>query len=100
MRWSLAAAFRAARRPVIYVAHVLKADDSDAAWPYWRLGIDPASWNNTHCVEGTWRAEIIEQLKPYDGEHLIVKKGFGGFANTALDTTLRNMGSPPVSSLG
>ena len=87
----LAAAFRAARRPVIYIAHVLKPDYSDAAWPYWRLGIDPASWKNTHCVEGTWGAEIIEQLKPHDGEHLIVKKGFGGFANTALDTTLRNM---------
>ena len=81
-----------AGRPVIYVAHVLKPDYSDAAWPYWRLGIEPATWNHTHCVEGTWGAEIIDELKPHDGEHLIVKKGFGGFANTALDTTLRNMG--------
>jgi nicotinamidase-related amidase len=88
----LAAAFRAAGRPVIYLAHVLKSDYSDAAFPYWRVGIDPASWNRTHCVEGTWGAEIIDELKPQGGEHLIVKKGFGGFANTALDTTLRNMG--------
>src|SRR3954453_9274675 len=34
----LAEAFRAARRPVVYIAHVLKADYSDAAFPYWRLG--------------------------------------------------------------
>jgi ureidoacrylate peracid hydrolase len=85
-------AFREMRRPVIYVAHVLKADYSDAAFPYWRVGIEPATWNHTHCVEGTWGAEIIDELKPHEGEHLIVKKGFGGFANTALDTILRNMG--------
>ena len=87
----LADAYRAVGRPVIFVAHVLKSDYSDAAWPYWRLGIEPAK-NQTHCVEGTWGAEIIDELKPHEGEHFIVKKGFGGFANTALDTTLRNIG--------
>jgi nicotinamidase-related amidase len=30
--------------------------------------------------------------KPLDGEHLVVKKGFGGFSNTSLNTVLRNMG--------
>src|ERR1700674_637730 len=50
----LAIAFRAAGRPVVYIAHVLKPDYSDAAFPYWRLGIEPATWNHTHCVEGTW----------------------------------------------
>ncbi|HWX36793.1 MAG TPA: cysteine hydrolase family protein [Steroidobacteraceae bacterium] len=33
----LADAFRAAGRPVVYLAHVLKPDYSDAAFPYWRL---------------------------------------------------------------
>jgi nicotinamidase-related amidase len=88
----LAAAFRAAGRPVVYTAHVLKGDYSDAAFPYWRLGIQPKNGNRTHCVEGTWGAEIIDELKPHEGEHFIVKKGFNGFASTALDTTLRNMG--------
>ena len=88
----LADAFRAAERPVIYVAHVLKPDYSDAAFPYWRVGFDPKSWNRTHCVEGTWGAEIIDELRPHEGEPVIVKKGFGGFANTPLDTTLRNLG--------
>ena len=89
---SLADAFRAAGRPVVYLAHVLKHDYSDAAFPYWRVGIEPASDNRTHCVEGTWGAQIIDDLKPQDGEHLVVKKGFGGFSNTPLDTVLRNMG--------
>jgi nicotinamidase-related amidase len=49
----LAEAFRAAGRPVVYLAHVLKSDYSDAAFPYRRVGIEPASGNLTHCVEGT-----------------------------------------------
>ena len=88
----LADAFRAARRPVVYLAHVLKPDYSDAAFPYWRVGIEPASGNRTHCVEGTWGAQIIDDLTPQEGEHLVVKKGFGGFSNTPLDTVLRNLG--------
>ncbi len=43
----LADAYRAVGRPVIYVAHVLKPDYSDAAWPYWRLGIEPAKNENS-----------------------------------------------------
>ena len=88
----LADAFRAAGRPVVYLAHVLKPDYSDAAFPYWRVGIEPTSGNRTHCVEGTYGAQIIDDLKPQEGDHLIVKKGFGGFSNTPLDTVLRNMG--------
>ena len=87
----LAEAFRAAGRPVVYVAHVLKHDYSDAAFPYWRLGMEPGGGNRTHCVEGTWGAQIIDELKPQNSEHLVVKKGFGGFSNTPLDTILRNM---------
>jgi len=54
--------------------------------------MEPASGNRTHCVEGTWGAQIIDELQPHEGEHLIAKKGFGGFSNTPLDTVLRNMG--------
>src|ERR1700730_1812005 len=35
----LARAFRKAGRPVIYIAHVLKPDYSDAQCPYWRAGV-------------------------------------------------------------
>jgi nicotinamidase-related amidase len=60
----LADAYRAATRPVVYIAHVLKPDYSDAAFPYWRFGIDPSSSNWTHCVKGTWGAQIIHELQP------------------------------------
>jgi ureidoacrylate peracid hydrolase len=87
----LADAFRKARRPVVYVAQALKPDYSDAQFPYWHFGITPGG-NRAGCVEGTWGAQIIDELKPQEGEHLVVKKGFGGFSNTPLDTILRNMG--------
>lgn len=88
----LIGAFRAVGKPVVYVAHMLKPDYSDAAFPYWRIGMQPGRGNRTHCVEGTWGVQIVDELEPRDDEHLVIKKGFGGFANTPLDTILRNMG--------
>src|SRR5262245_30617744 len=64
----LVEAFRKAGRPVVYIAHVLKRDYSDAQFPYWRLGLTPAG-NRTHCVEGTWGAQIVDELRPQEGEH-------------------------------
>jgi len=87
----LADAFRTAGRPVVYIAHVVKPDYSDAQWPYWRLGHHPGD-HRTFIVEGTWGAQIIDDLTPLAGEHLVIKKGFGGFSNTPLDTILRTMG--------
>jgi ureidoacrylate peracid hydrolase len=88
----LADAFRKSGRPVVYVAHVLKPDYSDAQFPYWRLGRGALAGNRTFITEGTWGAQIIDELTPQAGEHLVVKKGFGGFSNTPLDTILRNLG--------
>jgi nicotinamidase-related amidase len=90
----LADAFRRHGRPVIYVAQVLKPDYADAAFPYWRFQRPPPSPSTgaAPCVEGTWGAQIVDELAPHVGEHLVIKKGFGGFANTPLDTILRNYG--------
>lgn len=88
----LAESFRRAGRPVVYIAHILKSDYSDAQFPYWRATRGSLSGNRTFITEGTWGAQIIDELKPLPGEHLVVKKGFGGFSNTPLDTILRNLG--------
>jgi nicotinamidase-related amidase len=74
----------------MYIAHVVKPNYSDAQFPYWRLARPDG--NRSFIVEHTWGAQIVEDLRPHDGEHLVVKKGFGGFANTQLDTILRNLG--------
>jgi ureidoacrylate peracid hydrolase len=88
----LADAFRASGKPVIYLAVVVKPDYSDAQFPYWRMGLPASADNRTFVVEGSWGAQILDDLTPREGEHLIVKKGFGGFSNTPLDTILRTMG--------
>ena len=62
----LADAFREAGRPVIYIAHVVKPDFSDAQLPYWRSGLSP-NGNRTFIAEGTWGAQIVDDLKPEDG---------------------------------
>ena len=82
-------AFRNSGRPVVYVAHVLKPDFSDAAFPYWR---GTALKSTSFLAEGSWGARIVDELGPRKEEHLVIKKGFGGFANTPLDTILRNLG--------
>jgi len=86
----LANAFREAGRPVIYIAHVLKADYSDAAFPYWRTGTHAGK--HDFLVEGSWGAQIVDELAPHKDEHVVIKKGFGGFHHTELDTILRNVG--------
>ena len=49
----LADAFRAAGRPVVYLAHMVKPDYSDAQFPYWRVGLQPGA-SRPFIVEGTW----------------------------------------------
>jgi nicotinamidase-related amidase len=46
------------------------------------------SGNRSFITEGSWGA--VKELKPHEGEHVIVKRGYDGFANTTLDTILRN----------
>jgi ureidoacrylate peracid hydrolase len=86
----LAAAFRQHARPVVYIAIMLKQDYSDAAVPYWRYHRRPA--DGSSIVEGTWGAQIVDALTPQAGDHVVIKKGFGGFAHTPLDTLLHNAG--------
>jgi len=86
----LTEAFREAGRPVVYIAHVLKPDYSDAAFPWWRF--PPQMREKQFIVEDTWGADIVDELKPQKNEHLVMKKGYGGFNNTPLDIILRNLG--------
>ena len=62
----LADAFRAAGRPVVYLAHMVKPDYSDAQFPYWRIGLHPHA-SRPFIIEGTWGVQIIDALQPHDG---------------------------------
>jgi len=62
--------------------------------------MEPGGGNRTHCVEGTWGAQILDDLKPQEGEHLVVKKGFGGFSNTPSIRFSAIWVLPPASLAG
>ena len=83
-------AFRQARRPVVHVVATHKPDYADAQWPHRRGGL--TAGNRSFLIEGTWGAQIADELAPDAEEHVSIKKGYGGFSNTPLDTILRNMG--------
>jgi nicotinamidase-related amidase len=77
---------RAKGSPVIYVCDAHEKDDKEFSkfgWP-------------AHAVKGTKGAEIVDELKPEDGDIIIEKTTYSGFYETELNETLKNLG---VSSL-
>lgn len=45
-----------------------------------------------HCVAGTEGAQVIDELAPAPGEHLVKKTRYSGFYNTDLDGLLKREG--------
>ena len=78
-------AFRAAGRPVVFLISPVKPDFADGAWPR-------EAWSPGFLAEGTWGAQVLDELAPESSDHVVIKKTFGGFTNTALDAILRNLG--------
>ncbi len=44
-----------------------------------------------HCIEGTWGARVVSELKPQNGDLIITKRRFSGFFETDLDLTLKDL---------
>lgn len=49
-------------------------------------------WQDKLLIRGTWGAEIIDELKPGEGEIFIEKWRFSGFFKTNLDVILNTLG--------
>jgi ureidoacrylate peracid hydrolase len=43
-------------------------------------------------TEGTWDFEIVDELKPREGDLVVLKTRYSGFAGTTLDSQLRTRG--------
>ena len=72
-------AFRQAGSPVIYLKDAHAPDDKEfAKFP-------------PHCVAGTWGGQIISDLNPCPGEHVIAKTRYSGFYGTSLDQLLSEL---------
>lgn len=67
-------------QPVIFICDSHTEDDPEfRVWP-------------RHAVQGTSGAQVVEELKPLEGERIVRKRRFSGFFETDLDRTLRELG--------
>ena len=53
-----------------------------------------------HCIEGTWGAQVIDELAPQKEDYCIPKRRFSGFYQTDLDLVLRELGVRSVVVTG
>lgn len=68
------------RIPVIYVCDSHHPKDPEFKnWP-------------RHAVEGSWGAQVVDDLEPAKNDYVIPKKRYSGFHQTSLDLTLRELG--------
>ena len=81
---------RASNIPVIYICD--SHDDNDAEFE--RFGWPP------HAVKGTEGAEVVDELKPAEGDIIIHKTTYSGFYNTALDAELKRLGAGKLRLTG
>lgn len=81
--------FKKHNRPVIYIQHTHRPDGTDAGLvakvfpPIMKLG---------HCFDGTWDAEITEDLKPESDDYIVKKHRYSAFYNTQFEEVLRGLG--------
>lgn len=85
------AAARAAGAPVVYVV--------DAHRPG-LAGDREFAKRTPHCIEGTWGAQVIDELAPETDDHVVTKRRYSGFYDTDLDLTLRDLRVEHVIAMG
>jgi nicotinamidase-related amidase len=70
--------------PVIFTRHVHTNPQMD--------GGAMARWWSSLILEGSEEAELVDQLRPQNGERVIVKCRYSAFTGTPLDMVLRSLG--------
>jgi ureidoacrylate peracid hydrolase len=53
-----------------------------------------------HCIEGSWGAQVIDDLEPGRDDVYVIKRRYSGFFNTDLDLTLRDLEIETVIVMG
>ncbi len=86
---ALAEAFRERGLPVIYTndAHLPKVDKELGLW-------------GEHAIRGTWGAQVVEELKPKEGDYVVEKRRYSAFFSTDLDLLLRELNVKEVVLTG
>ena len=79
--------FRELGSPVFHIVREYRSDGSDIERFRYKDFIE----GNKYAVPGTVGCEVVNELKPVEGEYRIVKNRFSGFMNTELDFILRRL---------
>jgi len=80
--------FRKSGEPIFYICDNHHHDDQE-------FKLFPS-----HCIKGTWGAEVIDELKPENNDIIIYKRRYSGFFQTDLDLTLRERGISKLELVG
>jgi ureidoacrylate peracid hydrolase len=93
-------AARGADVPVIYLQFGYKPDLSNAGGPrspnirkqmLFKLLKERPEVRDRLIIEGTWGWEIIDDLKPVEGDYVVQKPRYSGFASTNLESLLHGL---------
>jgi len=91
-------AARAKGIKIIYIAHQFAKDLSDSGGPdsgHWHKDLpltlyrEHPEWQNQLLKEGTWGCQIVDELKPQEGDIVLPKSRYSSFYNTSLDFVLQ-----------
>lgn len=102
---ALAASARRVGVPVVFTQQVQRPDGSFAS-PVWladNLRITAPNgdaFEPLQCMEGTWGAEVIDELKPEPGDVAVPKLRRSGFGRTRLGDLLTERGRTTVVVTG
>lgn len=89
----LIAAARKAGMKVIYACHIAREDASDIIPTVTDIMLPgPVARPRRSVVEGTYGAQIVDELKPQPGDHVITKRRSSAFYGTDLELILRSWG--------
>jgi ureidoacrylate peracid hydrolase len=80
--------------PIFYTEAVREASGIDLLLNVHR--ILPKTWEERLripiCVRGTWDADIIDEIKPNENDHIIIKRRDSAFQDTELRVWLQSVG--------
>src|SRR5579872_6601746 len=90
--------------PVIYVTAIYNTDDNRYLSPVWlehaerrRGGLYTTI---PLCYEGSWGAEVIDEITPQPGDKIVQKHRYSAFIDTPLQQLLRNLGIKTILVTG
>lgn len=88
--------FRINKMPVFHIIREYRPDGSDIE----NFRRDDFLNRDKYLVPGTHGAEIVDELKPSQGEYVIVKPRFSAFFSTCADLLLRRLGVQDIVICG